>query len=96
MRAFCQHLNHDKIMCLIKYSLTVQFSIQDYTRQLQNNNLLNMESKNKSLPPFCHQQKRRNFDQKVNQRQNTVCLEQQIYASPENFTPTLLVMLETI
>mgnify|MGYP006908683105 CR=1 FL=1 len=33
--------------------------------------------------------------QKVNQRQNTVFLEQQIYTSPENFTPTLLVMLET-
>ena len=26
---------------------------------------------------------------------NTICLEQQIYASPENFTPVLLVMLET-
>ena len=36
-----------------------------------------------------------NFNQKVNQRQSTICLEQQIYASPENFTPTLLVMLET-
>ena len=36
-----------------------------------------------------------NMDQKVNQRQNTVGLEQQIYASPDNFTPTLLVMLET-
>ena len=36
-----------------------------------------------------------NLDQKVNRQQNTVCLEQQIYASPENFTPTLLVMLET-
>ena len=36
-----------------------------------------------------------NLHQKVNQRQNTVCLEQQIYASPKNFTPTLLVMLET-
>ena len=35
------------------------------------------------------------MDQKVNQQQNTVCLEQQIYAGPENFTPTLLVMLET-
>ena len=36
----------------------------------------------------------KNLDQKVNQQQNTVCLEQQTYASPENFTPTLLVMLE--
>ena len=36
-----------------------------------------------------------NLDQKVNQQQNTVCLEQQIYASQENLTPTLLVMLET-
>ena len=36
-----------------------------------------------------------NMDEKVNQRQNTVGLEQQIYASPDNFTPTLLVMLET-
>ena len=37
---------------LITYTLTVQFSIQDYTRQLHNNNLLNIESKNKLLPPF--------------------------------------------
>ena len=36
-----------------------------------------------------------NVDKKVNQRQNTVCLEQQIYSSSENFIPTLLVMLET-
>ena len=36
-----------------------------------------------------------NVDQKVNQRQNTICLEQHIYASPENFIPMLLVMLET-
>ena len=35
------------------------------------------------------------FNQEVNQRQNTTHLEQQIYSSPENFTPTLLVMLET-
>ena len=35
------------------------------------------------------------MDQKVNQRKNTVCLGQQIYASSENFTPTLLVMFET-
>ena len=37
---------------LFKYTLTVQFSIQDYTRQLNNTKLLNMESKNKLLPPF--------------------------------------------
>ena len=42
-----------------------------------------------------YQKNMQNLDQKVNQRQNTVCLEQQIYASSENFTPTLLVMLET-
>ena len=35
------------------------------------------------------------FGPKINQRQNTVCLEQHIYASPGNFTPLLLVMLET-
>ena len=40
------------------------------------------------------QQNMRKLDQKFNQRQNTLCLELQIYASPENFTPTLLVMLE--
>ena len=34
------------------------------------------------------------MDQQVNQQQNTVFLEQLIYASPEKFTPTLLVMLE--
>ena len=37
----------------------------------------------------------RNFDQKVNSRQNTACLEQKKCASPENFTPALMVMLET-
>ena len=35
------------------------------------------------------------FGPKVNHQQSTVCLEKQIDASPENFTPTLLVMLET-
>ena len=36
-----------------------------------------------------------NVDKKINQQQNTMYLEQQIYSSPENFIPTLLVMLET-
>ena len=36
------------------------------------------------------------MDQKVNQQKNTVCLEQQIYASPENLTPTLLVVFEAL
>ena len=35
------------------------------------------------------------MDQQVNQRQNTLCVDQQIKTSPENFSPTLLVMLET-
>ena len=39
-------------MYLIKYTLTVQFSMQGYTIQLHNNNLLNMKSKNKLLPQF--------------------------------------------
>ena len=39
------------------------------------------------------QKKYAKFYQKVNPQQNTVCLEQQIYASPGNFTPALLVML---
>ena len=33
-------------MYLVKYTLTVRFSIYDYTRQLHNNNLFNMKSKN--------------------------------------------------
>ena len=36
-----------------------------------------------------------NLDQQINSQQNTEGLEQQFYASPENFTPALLVMLET-
>ena len=36
-----------------------------------------------------------NLDQKVNVLKNTVCSEQRIYTSQKNFTPTLLVMLET-
>ena len=35
------------------------------------------------------------LDQQINSQENTKCLEQQFYASPENFTPALLVMLET-
>ena len=40
--------------------------------------------------------KMQNLDQKVKQRQNTVCLEQHLNDSPENFAQTLLVMLETL
>ena len=36
-----------------------------------------------------------NLDQQINSQQNNECLEQQFYANPENFTPALLVMLET-
>ena len=36
------------------------------------------------------------LDEKVNSQQNIVCLEQQIYASPENFRQSLLVMLKTL
>ena len=36
------------------------------------------------------------LDQQINSQKNTECLEQQFYASPENFTPELLVMLETL
>ena len=43
---------------------------------------------------FYHKNKL-NLDQKVNPQQNTVCLEQKQYASPDNFTPALLVMLDT-
>ena len=32
---------------------------------------------------------------KMNLQQNTLCLEQQIYASQENFTHTLVMMVET-
>ena len=40
-----------------------------------------------------YQKRLHNLYQKVNQQQNTVCLEQQIYAIQKNFRPTLLVML---
>ena len=33
--------------------------------------------------------------QKQNVQQNTICLEQQYYASQESFTPPLVVMVET-
>ena len=36
------------------------------------------------------------LDQKFNPRQNSTCLEQQINASPENFTVALIVILETL
>ena len=74
-------------MYLINYTLTVQFLKYDYTRQPHNNNLLNMKSK-----PFVNwlkvyislnfYQKIRKIWTKVIQQQNTVCLEHQIYTSP--------------
>ena len=36
------------------------------------------------------------LDQKINPQQNTICLEQQINASLENFTVALIVILETV
>ena len=36
VRNFCQNLNCDKMIYLIKYTLTLQFLIKDYTRQLRN------------------------------------------------------------
>ena len=63
--------------------------IKDYARQLHSNNLSNI--KNKQFDKKI----RKNWTKKVNQRENTVCLKHRIYASPENFTPMLLVMLET-
>ena len=36
------------------------------------------------------------MDQKINPQQNIICLEQQINASPENFTVALIVILETL
>ena len=53
-----------------------------------------MESRKSNVPHFT-KKNTQNLNQKVNQQQNTVCLERQIYTSPENFTPTLLVMIET-
>ena len=44
--------------------------------------------------PF-YKQNNKKMDQQVNPRQDTICLDQQIYSSPENFTPALLLMLET-
>ena len=44
---FCQNINRDKMKYLIKYTLTVQFSIKDYTRQLPNSSLLNMKNINR-------------------------------------------------
>ena len=71
---------------LIKYTLTVQFSISQETMGQLTTVLLFIEL----LPKKC-----KYLDQKVNQRKNTDSLEQQIYASSENFTPTMLVMLKT-
>ena len=78
---------------LIKYTLTVQFSIKDFTRKLHNTNLLSMKSKKKVITTILfhegivnfYQKITQNLDKKVNQQQNTVCLEQQIYAR-ESYT----------
>ena len=88
-------------MYSIIYTLTVQFWIKDDIRQVHNNNFIKYEKQTMGqvttvlLLLNFNQKNMLNLDQKVNQQWNTVCLEQQIYASPENFTPTLLVMLET-
>ena len=88
LRKFCQHLNYDKMAYLIKYTLTVQFSIQDYTRQLNNTNLLNMESKNKLLPPF--------YPKKIHEIWTKKSINDKTpYFQSNKFTPTLLVILAT-
>ena len=46
------------------------------------------------MPQF-YPENTQNLDQKVNQRQDPVCLKQEIYASPDNLTSMLLVILET-
>ena len=61
----------------------------------QQNDAFNQKIPNLPNLPKMYQKNPRNLDQKVNQRQNIVCLEHQIYASPDNFTPALLPMLET-
>ena len=60
----------------IQYTLTVEFSIQDYTRQLHNNKLLNIKSTNNN---FYHKNTQK-LNQKVTPWQNTLCLEQKNYA----------------
>ena len=45
LRKFGQNLNCNKITYLIKYTLIVQFSIKDFTKLLQNDNLLHIEKK---------------------------------------------------
>ena len=74
---------------VIKYTLTVQFSKQDCTRRFIKLTTVLL------FDELLHK-KTQNLDLKVNQQQNIACLDQQIYASPDNLTPTLLVMLETI
>ena len=65
---------------LIKYTLTIQLSIQDrYIIKLI----------------YFLPKKYTKYGPKVNQQQNTVFSELQIYASPEKYTPALLPMLET-
>ena len=44
MRKFCRNLKWDKSKYFIKYTLSVQFSILAQTRQVHNNNLLNINS----------------------------------------------------
>ena len=42
VRNFCQNLNCDKMMYVIKYTLRVQFLIKDYTRHLRNKAILKL------------------------------------------------------
>ena len=56
---------------------------------------------NKTLKPHLlflelFRKKKANRRQKREFQQNSMCLEQQIYTSPDNYTQALLVMLETI
>ena len=67
------------------------FNKKNYERQIYNKVLLDMRSTNNKF----YQKNMHNLDKKVNPQQSTVCLEQQICASQENFTPSMLVMLET-
>ena len=91
---FCQNLNWQNIIWIYTKS-TIFFYYKIPYKKLVSTLL---KLKNSFLPFISlnfYTKRARKWDKK-NLQQNTVCSEQQIYASQENFTQLLVVMVENI
>ena len=92
---FCQKWNCNYMPEFVSHTLKYKIAIKYHYKCLVN---LWLRLKNTYWSSFPWNLKKKNsvkMRPKIHIQQNTVCLEQQIYASQENFSQPLLVMVET-